>query len=198
MNRITKMKESVDIEYKDQIALLKMSLCSLIESTKAKIADSKSRIFKQQELLSTTAETLEETHDNIVNDIQDIKIQLNNTQIQAKDIRDIVYQSELSQQTLNYEIMSIQKLCSSLKEECQKSEQRVVVAQEDVNERINQMRQLYEEVMNRYNSVQSQYDSNLSILEEQEMEILKLSRALKISQQHSKTAMEAFSELNDI
>lgn len=196
--RISNMKQSVEMDYKDKIAAFKMQINQAQELAAANLETAKNSLKLKQEANDATAESIYESKDQVAAQIADLNNRLNEAQIVAMNLRDELVVSSQEQAAAAAECAELKRAIDQLQADCDHLDTAVSGFEDSSVSAIDQLKAMLEKAHESQDLLKAKSAENATIIAQQADEIEKLSRALALIQRHTKTAEEAFNEEEDL
>jgi chromosome segregation ATPase len=196
-DRVRALRETIDRDYKDQIASLRMSI-SAIGSRRPRIKEGRQRLSLQKRAKKITAETLGESQESLHARLSALRQKLEAAQTVAVRFRDELLATEEEQNEVIGEIAAMKGEIARLKQECDALAEHAEDAQTVLGESLEQLNAQYQEVTEELENAQKVIEQYNEELIDQDGKIDILSRELALSRQRYKTAVHAFRDDDEI
>lgn len=192
--RVVGLKNSIDHDYKDQIATLKMSLSKEINLTQEKIEEGQQRLAQQEKAKKITSNNLFESQEALQNKMNIIKEKLATAQSIALQMRDQLLRNDEEQTENSRELIMIQGEIARMREECNNMSNQSHLAETANNQSLDKLKDVYAQTIEQFNQIKVRIRQNNQELTNQDARLESLTRELALCRQRSKTAMDAFRE----
>jgi chromosome segregation ATPase len=192
--RITALKASIEREYNDQIATLRMQLTQQDETHKEKIDQARQRLKLQKNAKKLTSETLGESKEALQTKLGALRDKLASAQSIAIQFRDELIRTDEEQVEFSDEIGSMKIEIARLSRECDALLQKGEEERSTLGDNLEELNTQYQDVLDELNQSRKVIEQYNNELLDQDGKIDILSRELLLTKQRHKTAMEAFRE----
>lgn len=192
--RVIGLKNSIDHDYKDQIATLKMSLSKEINLTQEKIEEGQQRLAQQEKAKKITSNNLFESQEALQNKMNMIKEKLATAQSIAIQMRDQLLRNDEEQTENSRELIMLQSEIARMREECSNMSNQSHLAETVNNQSLDKLKDVYAQTIEQLNQAKMRIRQNNQELSNQDARLESLTRELALCRQRSKTAMDAFRE----
>ena len=192
--RVIGLKQSIDHDYKDQIATLRMSLSKEINQTNERIEEGRQKLIQQEKAKKITSNSLFESQGVIQNKMNAIKEKLSTAQSIAIQMRDELLRNDEEQTDMSRDIIALQSEITQLRSECNELSAQNQINASANNQNLDKLKDVYAQTMEQLNQIKYRIRQNNEELSNQDARLESLTRELALCRQRSKTAMDAFKE----
>ena len=192
--RIKGLLTTIDNEYKDKIAGLKMRIIQTQENAARRLKEAKYNLQQRQQASNATNESLIVSKGDIEQRVSEIMERLEKTQIVVMSLRDDLIKQQMIQQNEEDEYNQITDEINQLTQDCNRLEEVTNNLDNTAFSSISELKQTYGKAQDSKKVIDEKISENQQIMAEQNMEIAKLSRQLEFLKQHAINTEYAFAE----
>ena len=192
--RVNELRKTIDTEYKDQIAQLKMQIVHTKESGTKQLEAARNNLKQRQQAMEQTSESLIISKDEMQQRLTDVMQKLEKTQYIAMNLRDELVKCNIEQQNEEDECMQMKNEIDQLTEECERLE---TITNNFDNESLNSvesLKQMYNKAQDAKKLLYQQIQENQQSIEQQNFDIEKINKQLAFIKQHAMNTEYAFAE----
>jgi hypothetical protein len=196
--RLYAMREKVDEDYRDQIAILRMALSHEIGSRRSKIEEAKQKLEMQQRAKKISSASFGESLEALQSRRGDLRERLNRAQSVAMRFRDEILETDDEQTAATAEIAQARLQIAQLRRDCDALLRKGDEDQEALRETVDELDMQYQEALQELEhaaKVSEQYNVELS---DQDGSIEILAREFALSQQRYQTTLSAFQQDDEV
>jgi chromosome segregation ATPase len=196
--RLHILRQNIDEDYMDQIAILRMELSREVGSRRGKIEEAKQKLELQRQAKTISSANFDESREILQSRRGELCEKLNLAQSIAMQFRDEILETDKEETALTAEIAQMRSEIAGLKRHCEALVRKGEEDQGTLGESIEDLNQQYQEAVEELEQAKKLIEQYNAELLDQDGRIDILARELALSQQRYQTTLSAFKQDEEV